>query len=1344
MPVSGNEETGVKSFAEQFSGLIAGVPIKKRRFPLIHPSSTLPEEQCSLTEETELLRKEKSTSRGPALSSSTAGAPIKKRRFPLIPASPSPLEEPCSPPKVNEASHKEYPSTSLGSTLSTSCSVLSDRSPAFDERKAKPDVKDVNMVQSKSFYLRPKLEEPNVATCSSALDVADSKEKLINNQSYEKNLQPQMMKENPELLLAAKESLALNIGADIAKQIVEEKCKQENPAATESTNLSLGLKQHLFPAKKSLAVDESFQKIGKEESVSLKLSLSKEGSSKNFNSDAKTNRANWDLNTTMDAWEESGSNGMKVTGSARNEKHFMCSTGMQSIGSASLQKINAGSQSNDLISSKSYGQQYKSVNPRNHCFASGLQEHAGEQSRLLVKQNDFAVPTVSLPNTVACASDINIASVRRVKSEPSDDNPKRDLKEARPCQVRSSDAVTVKHELLDPSNVKSFKYPKGSNVKLFDPKSIESEVHEKNLEKSKTTESKSDQRGEELPHRSDYCSATGKPITLETLPISAETACPPVKAACSAELSTSGSVVSHLENHVSIEGACLNEKASHGTCSSDDQIPPETVAIAKPNNATESSDPGIKKSLRTMEENVDDPEGCRLKLMNELPLDTRGSGEGCGSDDEKITLLADMLEGDSYGFDYESDGAHVDMDIDQYGDDDDYEDGEVREPLEHSAPEDIICEVREVERTACSNYDSNQIEKGMVSVGCPTSSLVKEKDKRTLTQSETNCDKDGVDIESNDKSDIVTDNIVRLQESVEDDKPIVGSLSERKNVLKASKRELLSDRGNDESREADVAQCAVEVVKNLDMANKVDTDLPKMAAFVKADDSIKDVCSGGIQGRIINLSRATSSSPTKSRPISTRGLPSRAGRDPFSGAYDHEKLHGGRDEVYFDGPHKFSRERHQDMSPRHPRLNFVRGRGRFNSRMDTHRGEWDSDREFAGQFYNGPNQFRAPRHKYTSAVHDADLKYNNVSPDSSYAGTSRVNRKTLNDEGPLGRHITSRRRSPRGRESMQIGHRIPRTMSPSRCVGGDGSEFVGIQHSEKFMRGFPEDPVDPMFTRPQPFDRLGGRFTRGSRNFSIQRRVPPRIHSKSPIRSRSRSPLGLWSSPRRRSPRRSPNEFGGHPDLAHRRSPLYRDGRMRSPVFSGERVVRRHVSPSFVSRPSNDIRNTDSGRNHGHPRSVTSNRSPVRILVRNRRFDVVDPQDRVDNDEYFGSPMHSGRILELNGEGNGDERRRFGERRGPVRSFRPPFNGGASNNFHLDPEDGPRHYRFCADDSDFNERGNMRDGDFDRRIKSSRPENVPPSRTRDIYEQEANFRNGGQVWSDDGFDDISRAKRKRF
>lgn len=75
--------------------------------------------------------------------------------------------------------------------------------------------------------------------------------------------------------------------------------------------------------------------------------------------------------------------------------------------------------------------------------------------------------------------------------------------------------------------------------------------------------------------------------------------------------------------------------------------------------------------------------------MDELPHSC-GNGEGYESDEGKINTSADMLEEYSYGSDYEWDGNHVlvtpkDTEDRQDGkEDDEYADGEVREPLVHT------------------------------------------------------------------------------------------------------------------------------------------------------------------------------------------------------------------------------------------------------------------------------------------------------------------------------------------------------------------------------------------------------------------------------------------------------------------------------------------------------------------------------------------------------------------------------------------------------------------------------------------------------------------------------------
>uniref|UniRef100_A0A0V0J0K0 Putative ovule protein n=1 Tax=Solanum chacoense TaxID=4108 RepID=A0A0V0J0K0_SOLCH len=275
-------------------------------------------------------------------------------------------------------------------------------------------------------------------------------------------------------------------------------------------------------------------------------------------------------------------------------------------------------------------------------------------------------------------------------------------------------------------------------------------------------------------------------------------------------------------------------------------------------------------------------------------------------------------------------------------------------------------------------------------------------------------------------------------------------------------------------------------------------------------------------------------------------------------------------------------------------------------------------------------------------------------------------------------------------------------------------------------------------------DGPDGHFVRSNTKFTtMQRRNFPRMRSKSPVRSRTRSP-GPWSSPRRRL---NEGYNNGPPDSSHHRSPaMYREDRMRSSPrtsFTEEIVPRRRDSPSYTTRRLNDLRDVDAVQEHSHPRSLSSRRSPPdRVFTRsNRRLEVLDRRERVDGDEYFDGPIHTARFPELRGGGSTDERRKYGERRGgPVRSFRPSYNS-ENDNFRFHPNGGPRPFRFYQEgDTEFVERSNTRDREFDDTIKD-RP---LPRRMRNVEEQEGgNFRQSGQLWHEEEFD-VSRLKRRRF
>ncbi|KAK6135809.1 hypothetical protein DH2020_030504 [Rehmannia glutinosa] len=182
---------------------------------------------------------------------------------------------------------------------------------------------------------------------------------------------------------------------------------------------------------------------------------------------------------------------------------------------------------------------------------------------------------------------------------------------------------------------------------------------------------------------------------------------------------------------------------------------------------------------------------------------------------------------------------------------------------------------------------------------------------------------------------------------------------------------------------------------------------------------------------------------------------------------------------------------------------------------------------------------------------------------------------------------------------------------------------------------------------------------------------------------------------------------------------------MRSPDrpgFRDEMVGRRRGSPSFVARHPNDLRGVDSGRSMlilGRP--IPIGEAHHEFSRNSRRADALDSREMGDGDEYMNGPLHSNKFHEIRGEGSIDERRKFIERRGPIRSFRPSYSD-EGDNFRFHPSNGPRPFRFCPDaDTEFVERSNMREREFDGRMKHQPL--VVSRRIRNIEEeQDVNYR----------------------
>ncbi|WCJ19444.1 hypothetical protein M5689_001736 [Euphorbia peplus] len=1460
MPVSGNEETAIKSHGGKSSSSlhVAGVPMKKRR--VFWPSSPTPEER-SLSQAEDVAVEKKNFSPSPKSSATLSsaleenkkgsetivrtntstsnpsfripeaslanqsdslgksdddvklavaeksanilsgikpldGVPMKKRKF-VRPSSP-PHENPSSMLVGNDTIKNQHDTLSLETAPSSASVGGSSSSLSGVNKKDAPEKNKTsdNMVQTTVVYSRVKIEEASPVAQSDSLVTIDKKKKLLTSEKCGNLL---VKSADTELNLAPSKTPAGN------EQIAEGKSKLKS-VSSGNHELSLGLTGSQFSVPEDQSHDSSW-KQGSIESFSMNLSSSSGERNSQFKMDQVqsnsgcgnllADRSNWDLNTTMDAWEASvhdGAAGEVVPEGSNivdtiNDAKPLMSLGVASTSIATEKQLFDESEYRTSLTRTlpETSQQYSSEDSLHLRLSPYFPLFNRQESSDLSanKSSSTAIPNISSPKELLSGS--QTVNSRTIKSEPVEVSAKKGSSgsEANSMLLLGFRAVSVKSEYVEKLAQEAAKLPNSSPRQ-----SLKSEPRRgDNLETLKTTtEGMSQQSDKEAQQSQDArgksTSSTSEHV-LQGGDIQGKSTCltnelvvqvqnttglancstnedvlqrqvsggqsncstdeqilqvpnSSTKPTCAIGLSVHGNELDHLV-HGGLAGAGLSNEAPKKSCESAEEVPSEMGFLPVGHSGDGINGSSGIGAMVAEEKSADISDQLKQKSKDELPPDPHQSGECAISDEEKINLSGDILEEDSYSSGFESDGNSMPMDIEDGRGQDEYEDGEVRVPQPHDAVEGLTCE-KTKDASHVDSEDKKPIPEELHGNLHPSSSDVEG--KNSIKEQLIDAKEDAVvDAEATlVRKTIDAEQGASMEESSELE--ISSIAAEDRNLVKTIQINLLNLPANEDKVLAsvqssdqhaseghgtfiDAAQVTNENFK-LSGVEKDDSELLKVDTSVNVDDAAKDANSGGNQSRIINLSIASNmSSFGKARTIPGNPLALRPGRDrlpdiPLEG----ERLHlRGREEAYTEGSYKFSRERYQDQPSRNSRWNFGHGRGRIGSRIN----DRDPERDYV------------PRHKYTSGVSGSDTEYMNYNmgqQDGAFVNNVRGGRKVLDDDTPLFRQLSSRRRSPGTRDGpasrgIQMVRRVPRNM------GEDNSEVVGMRHPEKIMRGFPEDGEEQhAYTRPQPpFES----FVQGTRNFSnVQRRGMPQMRSKSPIRSRS---PGQWSSRRR-----SPDGFGGPPELPPRRSPIYRMERIRSPNnpgFPTDRVPRRHGSPSYMTRP-NELRDMDPGsRDHGHPRSIINNRNPNgRVLLRNnRRFNVVDPRERAENDEFFGGPVTSGRFHELGGDGNGEERRRFDERRPNVRPFRPPFNGGEGENFHMNTEDGPRSFRYFPEDNpEFHE---QRAREFDRRIKN-RPGNGP-RRPRNIEEQEGgNYRHGGQVMYDDGFDDMSRVKRKRF
>lgn len=814
-----------------------------------------------------------------------AGVPIKKRRFPIIrPSSPTP-EEQSSIPLGNESVQKEDSSQSHGSVLSdaiipASSPALSDAKKDYLHEKVKGSTDGTNVKMVESIASSVKVEEPSppIVHPASRADI-DSNEKLVAAQKIAKTA----------LNLSPSGTPALNIREDVSSERKVERKSDSKPAKTSGiTELSLGINEHLFSSMVGQNGEGSCQNKEKGEPVLLSLSSSKAESCNQWKSNAFelnsvganmcTNRSNWDLNTTMDAWDGSmvdRVSGQKVAGAfnsitgTRDIKPLISSIGMGggSIDSGKQILGESESRSNaatlpDLSSHHCSSDNSLHLGLSPPSLLSNLNEKPSSSSPLLNSGGNIS--SLSLRQPFLLSGNLSKVNTKTVKSEPLDESTKHDFKGATAIPMEL-DFRAVKSELVERCNPEALK-SSTSTLKLVDQRSLKSEpVHEGMQETLKKIEGTSNHLGKMM--------LNGQNILGKTT--------------SSADLSICSGYVSNSFGHPSSnEKSQCSEEVPQDKAESAKLLATDTMAASVGHDNNKANASGIVDSAIAEDKIVDDPGQCRLKFVNVAPAppDSMGNGEGSASDDEKINLSGDMLEEDSYGSDYESDGNHDLETAEQDGiREEDFEDGEVREPLADTTMEEPICEKREVEPF---NSDDSLKEQmcyvGPPSDDHPTSSYVENKDSKTEEPSEANYntvnkfsetahDEKKTDEGADDKDHI-------LQESQAVEMPTSGV----ENCPNSEETEQSSDQapGSSQGNLATVVQGSDQDVKNTDVFDKSISALPKMVTSSNVDDATKDANSGGQKRRIINLRASISSSPGETRTISARSMPTRAARVP--------------------------------------------------------------------------------------------------------------------------------------------------------------------------------------------------------------------------------------------------------------------------------------------------------------------------------------------------------------------------------------------------------------------------------------------------------------------------------
>ncbi|KAG1365719.1 hypothetical protein COCNU_12G007190 [Cocos nucifera] len=1067
-----------------------------------------------------------------------------------------------------------------------------------------------------------------------------------------------------------------------------------------------------------------------------------------------SNRSNWDLNTTMDAWEGSLNDPNHETGGY--EAGLVSTFSRESNGTdetlGNSQNLNAKNQMSSNLSlpinelhdsAACLNSQCKSVINSEYCATLGAACPAVRLNSI----TEMPFPS-SLVKPIPPSCNSKLATCGAVKAEPCDERSHLDAQKVETSSVKAAGCKDVKTELCEhlgearkatgygdlksacKAAVKSepLENKAQQNLGSTDMPQYESEYFNKALSlMSQSQVLSTNHDGSELPPgciprnmRENVGGATEHSV---------QTLNPHNYIPCSGgEIPIS---TSHPQNASGFVNKCSN-MFSEAHISEAEEI----VSAKKAWETAEAKSSGTIEVLAQ----TGCPDGVSYHssestLADELHVGLHGNSNVDEVQEAKIDVAAEIKE-ESHDNTCKSDSSCHDigtMNIvcKQSGQIDDYEDGEVTDMALHCGIEDSCEEGKLQQVNATSNADPiNHLD---VSIVMPSSVDVQENRTENLDKLLDNLQgTEGGDVGlCNDKNDHGIDKATNPHEFAAVGGVIYGSAEKR--LIKTISNNCWDQSKRNKDPEAKLPYGGSlhagtikegsrgEIVRQLEK-NSRGSDILRAKASVlsktesdKNSDTIKHV--GSNHGRIIDLkSTRDGLAFGKSKSLPDKPFSSLLVREDSIGKLwrqDRSHYWGSRDENCSDRSRKFEGNKNYEHLVAKRGSNFKHIRSRDRNEIRSSHDDRNSEPGNLLEQLNSSGGYRFPRPKCASEVVSS----------GSIGNAGRMARKPINGEFRTFSRMPYKRRSPgeRGREpvgSQMIHHLHPmRDISPSRCIGRDVPDFELLAHEEKLLRNLPNDMVDPpllLHDRSQ-FERAEGTVNhRVRRSLSPIRQGSskhiPHMYSEISPMSDMRS-LHQWSPPRRKS-----DVFDGHPELIHCRSPpVVRLGGMRPPhqhaYFMEDTRVRRQGSPHYVPRLPDDMVDFGPSRENDYQRYVMH---PSRNF---RRFDLIESCESAD--EELCSPLLRRQFHEPMGDDDySADRRKYRERHEPVRSMRRARDDNTVN-FDFRDERDPRPFRHCREaNGQVPERGSL--GNFDRHIRNRLGNAF--SRLRGIEEPEDNYR----------------------